>query len=109
MLGLGPLCSQLQHVLKEQERAKRSQHDLEVKVLSSKIEGAILQANCQLEQCRDVSITLPKTLMVLVKTDNRLQASPGDTIFIRKPWQRMDVDGTNVLLVQHADSNHKVL
>lgn len=106
---MGPLCSQLQQALKEQEKAVRLKHDVEVKVLTYKIEGPMLRAYCQLSHCADASVTLPKNLVVLLKTEDRLQASPGDMIFISKPWQLLNVDGVQTLLVRHATSNHRAV
>lgn len=101
---MGPLCHQLQQVLKEQERAVSSRCDLTVKVLACSPEGQMLRAHCQLEDASAAESELPRTLLLLLKTDPRIEASPGDLLQIRKPWQSIDVDGFKVLLVRYTQA-----
>ena len=102
--GMGPLCHQLQQLLKQQERAVSSRCDATVKILACGPEGQTLRAHCQLEDSATSDTELPRTLLLLLKTDPRIEASPGDILCIRKPWQSIDVDGIKVLMVRHAET-----
>lgn len=103
--GIGPLCHQLQMALKQQEKLVSTQNDAVVKVLTCTPDGPMLQAHCQLVKGMAGRVDLPEKLLMLLKVGPRIDASPGDFISIRKPWQSLEVDGVRVLLVQHADVN----
>lgn len=106
---MGPLCHQLQQLLKQQERMISVQADAVVKVLSCGADGQILRAYCQLESVSNTSPEpeLPSTFLVLLKTDPRIEASPGSLISISKPWQSISVDDMRVLMVRHAEVQRK--
>ena len=100
---MGPLCHQLQQLVKQQERGSLLRCHAVVKVLACNYEGALLRAHCQLEACSDSELVLPGQLFILIRTEPRLEVSIGDAIRIRTPWQSIDVDGLTVLMVRHAE------
>ena len=76
-----------------------------LKVLSCEPEGQILRAHCQLKACHIPEVDIQGDVLLLLKTDPKIEAKSGDLISIRRPWQSLLVDGVKVLLVQHADVN----
>ena len=41
-------------------------------------------------------------MVLLLRTEPRLDIAPGDRVCVRQPWQAMDVGGARVLLARHA-------
>ena len=67
----------------------------------------MLRAHCQLEDSATSDTELPRTFLLLLKTDPRIDASPGDILCIKRPWQSIDVDEVRILMVRHAETVSK--
>ena len=106
LTGMGPLCHQLQLALKQQERLASNSHGATIKVVSCEAEGPILFAQCSLQRSASGNADLPDDMCVMLKTEPRIDVSPGDCVNLYKPWQSLTIDGVLVLLVQHADVSH---